>query len=274
MERLDFNMRKQNDTIEHSFGNFTIYNKARNLSKHTVFHYERCYRMFDRFYDTKLSCNTISQQVIENFVLFLREYNPNMCDITVNTYLRGIRAIIYYFIKQGLTPKLEIKLAKADKPIKEVYTDDELKILLQKPTIKKCAFSEYRNWVIINYVMGTGNRLSSITNIKIEDIDFDDATIKILKTKNRKQQIIPLTNTLVGILVEYLSHRGGSKSDYLFCNLYGHKITEFSLQKSIFAYNRKRGVFKTSMHLFRHTFAKKWIMNGRRYVQIAKNPRA
>jgi integrase/recombinase XerD len=266
MEQLNFNIRKQNDTIENSFENFMIFNKTKNLSKHSLLYYERCYKMFDRFFDTKLSCLTINQQVVENFILYLRKYNPNMGDITVNTYLRGLRGIIYYFIKQGLTPKFHIYLAKADKPIKEVYTDVELKILLQKPDIKKCIFSEYRNWVIINYVMGTGNRLSSITNIKIEDIDFDDATIKIVKTKNRKQQIIPLTNTLVGILMEYLSHRGGSKSDYLFCNLYGNKITELSLQKSIFDYNRKRGVVKTSMHLFRHTFAKKWIMNGRRYV--------
>lgn len=266
MEKLNFITRKQNDTIENSFENFMIYNRTRNLAKHTLLYYERCFKMFDRFYDTKKPCATINEQVVENFIIFLREYNNSISDITVNTYLRGIRAIIYYFIKQGLTAKFEIKLARADKPIKEVYTDDELKILLQKPNIKKCAFSEYRNWVIVNYVMGTGNRLSSITNIKIEDIDFDDATIRIMKTKNRKQQIIPLTNTLVGILVEYLSHRGGSKADYLFCNLYGHKITEFSLQKSIFAYNRKRGVSKTSMHLFRHTFAKKWIMNGRGYV--------
>ena len=170
----------------------------------------------------------------------------------------------------GYTEPFKISLLKADKKIKETYTDSELAILLKKPDVKKCNFSEYRNWVFINYVMATGNRVSTITNIKIGDIDLDNDTIILKKTKNRNQQITPISNTLKVILLEYLKYRKGDVEEYLFCTSAGKKLTRNSTIEAIRKYNQSRGVSKTSIHLFRHTFAKNWILNGRRYIQTAK----
>ncbi len=49
---------------------------------------------------------------------------------------------------------------------------------------------------------------------------------------------------------------------YLFCNIYEKKLESEGLKSAIQRYNSKRGVNKSSAHLFRHTFAKKWILNG------------
>ena len=114
--------------------------------------------------------------------------------------------------------KFTITPLKAEKKIKETYTDNEINILLKKPDTKKCNFSEYRDWVFINYVLATGNRVSTIINIKIGDIDFDNDTIILKKTKNRSQQIIPISNSLKIVLIEYLKYRKGTIEDYLFCN--------------------------------------------------------
>lgn len=115
----------------------------------------------------------------------------------------------------------EIKLLKINKNIKEKFTDEELTLLLKKPDTKNTTFSEYRNWVVSNYLLGTGNRLNTVCNIKIGDIDFANSTIILRTTKNRKQQIIPVTNSLQIILIEYLKYRKGEKDDYLFCNVFG-----------------------------------------------------
>ena len=48
---------------------------------------------------------------------------------------------------------LNIKLYQAGDTIKETYTDEELRVLLQKPNMRKCNFSEYRNWVVINLLV-------------------------------------------------------------------------------------------------------------------------
>jgi len=52
----------------------------------------------------------------------------------------------------------KIKLPKVDKPLKETYTDTELKILLRKPNVKTCDFTEYKIRVLTNYLIATGRK--------------------------------------------------------------------------------------------------------------------
>ena len=52
-----------------------------------------------------------------------------------------------------------------------------------------------------------------------------------------------------------------SRLDYLFCNQYGEMLSENALRLAIAHYNRSRGVGKTSIHLFRHTFARKYLVD-------------
>lgn len=48
-------------------------------------------------------------------------------------------------------------------------------------------------------------------------------------------------------------------ADALFCELSGEPMSETALSDSIERYNRRRGVKKTGIHRFRHTFAKLYI---------------
>ena len=66
---------------------------------------------------------------------------------------------------------------------------------------------------------------------------------------------------LVFILEEYLSYRGGEDKDYLFCNINGEQMTKSSITSAIRQYNLSRGIHKTSIHAFRHTFAKMAIID-------------
>ena len=90
------------------------------------------------------------------------------------------------------------------------------------------------------------------------------------KTKNRKQQVIPLSESLSAILQEYLEIRGGEPEDYLFCNDYGKQSAVRTYQQLVHNYNIKHNVNKTSCHLFRHTFAKHWIINGGDIFRLQK----
>ena len=46
------------------------------------------------------------------------------------------------------------------------------------------------------------------------------------------------------------------EEDYLFCNVAGEASDRKCAELSIYDYNRSRGVNRTSIHAFRHTFAK------------------
>lgn len=193
----------------------------------------------------------------------MQKKNGTLNDISINSHLKNIKAFVNYCTSLGYTKEFKITLLKVEKKIKETYTDSELAILLQKPDLKKCNFTEYRNWVFINYLIATGNRVSTIINIKIGNIDFDNNTIILEKTKNKKQQIIPISSSLKTVLLEYLKYRKGEQGDYLFCTATGTYLTRGTMKTAISKYNRTRGVTKTSIHLFRHTFAKNWILSGR-----------
>lgn len=161
---------------------------------------------------------------------------------------------------------ITLKLMKEDETIKEPYTDAELRRLLKRP--EGNSWVEWRTWASINYLIATGNRASTLLNVKISDVDFENMTVRLVKTKSRKQQIIPLSPALKQILLDYLKTWDWTTDDYLFPSNEGAQLNLRSFQGAVRRYNIERGVSKTSIHLFRHTFAKNFILAGGGMVQL------
>lgn len=261
-KKIEMNKSNTTKTFDRGYDEFIIYCKARNLSPATIKHYDGSILVWYKFLDPKTPINEITHETIQNFILFLKN-KMNENDVTMNTNLRSIRAILYYFMKLGYMEKFHIAELKVTREPIETYTDAELKLLLEKPNINKCSFVDYRNWVIINFLLATGARVKTIVNIKIQDLDFENDLIKYRHTKNRFGQIVPMSFNLKKVLIEYLQYRGAEKEDeYLFVGAYGGQVNTDTLSKNMCSYNRKRGVAKTGIHRYRHTFAKKWILSG------------
>lgn len=242
--------------------------RVKNLTDNTIESYERKCLPFFEFYGTDNYIDGVSVDTVDDYTLWLKD-KGTVNDISINSYLRSLRAFLYYCMEYGYCEQFKIKLTKAEKKIKETYTDDELAKLLVKPP-KDCTFSQYKTWVFINYLLGTGNRISTALDVRISDINFADGVIMLRKVKNRKQQIIPLARSLSNVLKEYMRYRGGEPEDYLFCNDYGQHAGKRTYQQLIHDYNLNHGVQKSSCHLFRHTFAKNWIMNNGDIFRLQK----
>jgi len=268
--RMTMQPMTNNISLHALFEKFILFKQLRNLAEESIVYYRNCYEFFAEFFGAERPVREFTQDIYYQYIMHLKQTRPNLKDVTLNSYLRGLRVILYYAMDLGCLPKIKLEMMKADKEIKETYTDEELILLLKKPDIKRCAFTEYRNWVIVNYLLATGNRVSTVSHIRINDLDLADGMVRLTKTKNRKQMIVPLSQTMVKILQEYLAYRQGEPEDYLFCNQFGKQFTRDGLQTAIMTYNRNRGVHKTSIHLFRHTFAKKWIINGGDIFRLQK----
>lgn len=241
---------------------------VKNLSAVTVKDYATKLEEFFQ-YAGDIKAQEVSADTVESFVVWLKK--EKACnDISINSYLRTLRAFLYFCMDCGYVKAFKVHLIKAEKPVKETYTESELEKLLEKPELNKCSFAELRAWAFINYLVATGNRVSSAVNLKIKDISFEEGLIYIRKTKNRRQQIIPLSRSLEEVLTEYLQFRGGEEEDYLFCDEYGEKAIARSYSQLVRRYNLSHGVLKTSCHSFRHTFAKSWIMNGGDVFRLQK----
>lgn len=259
MNKITMVKKNSNLSIEDAFTLFIRKCKVKNLTELSISSYEKKIIHFYEFMDKRKQVSEITSDVIDNYILWLRE-NTNANDITINSYLRAVRAFVYYCQECGYVEHFKIHLIKADKEIKETYTNDELVKLLAEP--ETCSFSVYKTWAFENFLLGTGCRISTALNVKIEDIDFTNGLITYRKTKNRKQQIVPLSKSLERVLISYLEVRGGNGEDYLFCNEYGNKASERTYQQLVRRYNLKRNVNTTSCHSFRHTYAKLAVMNG------------
>ncbi len=150
--------------------------------------------------------------------------------------------------------KFKCMRVKEGKTIKPTYSIENLEKNLEKPNIEKCTFAEYRNWVLCNYFLATGNRLNTTVNIKIKDIDFNNNLINLTETKNKVEQIIPITPYLSNILKEYLTYRSGEEDDLLFININGQPLKRTSCQQALIYYiKHQRGIEKLlSMLLEEH----------------------
>lgn len=244
-----------------------------NLSAKTIKHYDDIMELFLKFLNddgSQVHCSDINRDTVEEFIEFLKERNPEIRATSINSYLKDLRTVLYYFMERGYMKQFSVKLLKEDVAIKEVYTSDEIRLLLEKPNVKKCDFSEYRNWVITCYLLATGNRLGTVCELRNKDIDFESSVIHLRKVKTRRAYSIPLSSALEKILAEYMQYRKGEDEDYLFCNRYGERLQESSLNTAIYRYNRKRGVSKTSVHLYRNTFAKIYITNEGDIARLQK----
>lgn len=259
-------------SLEQGMEEFIVDCKIRNLAEDTISYYNKCFKSFMKYVNEtyeELNINEdIKKQMIDNYILFMRK--NKLKDTTININLRGIRSILYYFMKEHYIEEFEIKLIKEDETIPNLYTDEEVKKLLKKPNLKSCSFAEYRTWTIVNFFIATGVRSRTLRHIKIEDLDFENELIYLTTTKGRRMLVIPMSIALKKILLEYLKIRGGQKEEYLFCNLEGEQLTRNALSNIISKYNNHREVEKTGIHLFRHYFAKNYIQNGGNALKLQK----
>jgi integrase/recombinase XerD len=259
---------RNDKTFKDGFEEFILNCRSRNLRQGTITHYTDAYKQIIKYFDENTLLSDINLKVFQEFILKVKS-KKDINSQTLYTYSRDFKAIINFFIRQGYTNKFKITLPKFDIHPIQTYSDEELQKLLKRPDMKKCEFTEYRNYVITAFFLSTGIRLTSLINIKIKDVNLSENIVNIMHTKNRKALIIPLNSEIMIILKEYLSYRQYvDKEDYLFCTVYGQQLNKSSITQALSAYNKSRGVEHTGIHKLRHTFAKKWVLAGSSIVSL------
>lgn len=248
-------------SIQEAFEQFQRKNLVKNLSPGTIAFYSSKARLFFEYLgDVTQPISNITDLTVDDYILHFK--SKGVANTTINTNLRMVRAFLYWCMERGYMERFAINMVRADIPVKEPYSPAELNLLLKKPDMTRCSFSEYRNWVMVNFLLGTGCRVSTLVNLHIEDIDLAAGTAKFRHMKARNAQIMPLSRNLVKVLEEYLTCLESDSEGFLFVSSYGDNMSVSSAQTAIRDYNHKRGVDKTSIHLFRHTYAKLYIQAG------------
>ncbi|MDY5665079.1 MAG: tyrosine-type recombinase/integrase [Blautia sp.] len=256
-------------TVQELFEIFQVEKRTLGVEEKTIRNYRESLKRFL----LSLGCEDICAVSLgkEDVIGFIAQLQDEQVKpATINHYLRDLRAFFNWCSKSGYMEKIEIKLIKGQEDTKETYTDEELKILLAKP--QNSNYCEWRSWAVINWILATGNREKTICSLKMKDINMQEREIILRHTKNKKVQIVPMSTELSFVLRQFIHdfRSDADEEDYLFCNVAGERLSEDALKASIRDYNLSRGVQRTSVHVFRHTFAKLWIRNGGDVFRLQK----
>ena len=224
----------------------------------TIETYSQHFHAISKHLDTTQGIEELTADDLKSMIVSMQEsgLSPN----SIKSYSITLKAFLSWCNSEGITA-LNMAKYKGEETIKETYSDEEHLLLLQKPNTKTCTFAEYLSWVIVNLLVNCGCRAATVRSILIRDVDLSSRIIQARHTKNGQALVIPLCSQMVGVLREYLKIRGGEMDDFLFCTEHGTQLTENALRCSIVDYNTRRGVAKTSIHLFRHTFARKYLVD-------------
>lgn len=244
--------------------------EANGISEYTTKGYKNMLKYFNEFRENPdICCDEINTNTFQDFKLYLKNVRK-IKDISVNSYVRKLTPMLSYGMELGYIEKFGYSYIKCQETYKNIYTTEELKILLTKPTAKNTTnrFAEYRNWTICCFLLGTGLRALELRELKIKNVDLSSDFVNLAHTKNKRPRQVPIPKTLHNILVGYLQYRGGELEDYLFPNSFGDEIPRSTLQMGITKYCKKRGVEKYSLHLFRHTFATLFLRNGGQFATL------
>ena len=181
--------------------------ELKNLSPTTIEGYRNAHRYLISFVgNADIMCCDITQDLINEYVLYLKDkYKPQ----TVNSYLFKVSPVIKFGISKGyIKDTIEFTHMVEQEQIKDIYTNEEIKKLLERPNNK--SFADYRTWSIVNVLLSTGIRAKELRELKIDDIKLEDGIIALSHTKNRKPRYIPICSALYSVLFEYLNLRGGT----------------------------------------------------------------
>lgn len=243
--------------------------KIKNLALKSIQNYEyNCHIFIEAINDIQVK--ELNHESLDDFLKWLK-HNRNYNSNSTNTMLVIINVYLHFLYEKGYIHKeLKFNRVKSDKKIKEIYTNEELKIILRKPS-DDCLFSEYRNYLLAHIIMNLGIRVRTLSEIQIKDIDLKERTITLHAMKNRQEQVLPIPKNLYRILKEYFSDFELNENDYLICDDTGGKMQPTSISVSFKRYCRNRGIFKEgSVHLLRHTFSTHFIKNGGGIYALSK----
>lgn len=245
--------------IEELFELFILDKQAEGLANKTINTYNMQFRSCKRHLDTTKNIDFVTKEDYRDMIINMRK--SSLARNTISSYTRLMHNFTGWCLREDYS-KVVCPIFKGEEVVKATYTHEDCKKLLKKPNPNKCCYGEYRTWVIINVLLNCGPRAGSIREMLIEDVDLKNELLTFRHTKQGRVQVVPMCKQLVRVMKEYVMLRKGEPTDFLFVEKNGNKMSEDSLKLSVKRYNKKRGVKLTSIHAFRHTFAREYILAG------------
>jgi integrase/recombinase XerC len=203
---------------------------------------------------------------IRSWVVFLVE--SGLSTISVNRKIASLKAFYKFLLKTKqieVSPLLKHRALKVSKKIQIPFSEKEMNLALGEFPREE-GFEGVRDRLLIELLYSTGIRRAELIGLRLDAVDFSNATIKVLGKRN-KERIIPVLLVVLDQMRLYLKERGDLEvvkdGGYFFLTKKGLKLGESFVYRLINSYFSKVSEkVKRSPHMLRHTFATHLLNNG------------
>lgn len=243
--------------------------QEKNYSAHTVNGYLQDLYKFQYFIEQTFSQNSdidVNYSQIRSWIVSL--IDNKISNTAVNRKIASLKAYYKFLLKTKqiqISPLLTHKALKTPKIIQIPFSELEVDNVLNAMTYSE-DFDGTRDKLVIDMFYTTGIRRSELINLKLNNVDLNNATLKVLGKRN-KERIIPIIPIVATNMHIYLTQRSQLENikdyDYFFLTKTGNKMSESFVYRLINSYfgNVSEKV-KKSPHMLRHTFATHLLNNG------------
>lgn len=202
---------------------------------------------------------------LNSYMLYMEEkqYAPS----SISRSVASVRAFFHYLEKKHLintNPSDSLKAPKVEKKMPEILTVAEVERLLSEPDTG--TGKGLRDRAMIELLYATGIRVTELISLKVSDVNM--AMNYIICMDGSRERVIPFGNVARQALEEYLEKARNTfpdadKSEILFMNISGRKMSRQGFWKIIKAYAQSAGIEgDITPHTLRHSFASHLIENG------------
>jgi len=143
----------------------------------------------------------------------------------------------------------------------EVLTETQVKGLLA--VCRGTDFEDRRDTAIVWMLLDTGARLAEIAGLAVDDIDWDLEVVTVMG-KGRRARAVPFGPQTSRALDRYLRARARHplhRHDALWLGRRG-AMTKSGVHQALLRRGKQAGIPEIHAHLFRHTFAHRWLAAG------------
>lgn len=209
----------------------------------------------------------------EHVEAFLADMAERVSPSSVATRYRGLKQLCRWLLEEGeitTSPMVNIRPPALDERPVRVLSKDELRKL-----IAACAgtsFDDRRDLAILRVFIDTGARRSEVAGLTIDDVDLTSQTLR-LTGKGDRMRIPHIGTTTARDLDRYLRLRARHKDAHLPWLWLGQRgrLTDSGIVKLARYRGAQAGIEGLHLHVFRHTAAHHWLMDGGTEIDLMRN---
>lgn len=191
------------------------------------------------------------------------EKTRGISDRTLEGTRQVFSAYFNWLQREGLiehNPTANLGAIKYPKKTKDVYSEVDMENL-------KYECASIRDRAIIGFLRATGCRISEVTGLNRDDIDFARLECKVLG-KGNKERVVFLDEVAAAAVLGYLNSRTDD-SDALFVGKRGNRLSPHGVRQMLTTLGERANVQHVHPHKFRRTTATNLIRHGMPIQEVA-----